>query len=229
MKWSEFFTSSVGKKFVMALTGIFLISFLVVHVGINACIFANDSGVMFNKAAHFMGSTVLIRIMEIGLFAGIFLHIIQGYLLEAKNRSTRATKYAVNLGSKGSKWYSRSMGLLGTILLIFMLLHWYQFWLPGRNILGEVPATNIDGKEMHNMFELMKLNFQPMWVVAFYVVACISLAYHLLHGFQSAFRTLGLANNRYMTLVQTVGVGFSILVPLVFAAMPIAMHFGWIQ
>jgi succinate dehydrogenase / fumarate reductase cytochrome b subunit len=95
--------------------------------------------------------------------------------------------------------------------------------------MGEVPATTIDGKEMHNMFELMKINFQPMWVVAFYVVACISLAYHLLHGFQSAFRTLGLANNRYMSLVQTIGVGFSILVPLVFAAMPIAMHFGWIQ
>jgi succinate dehydrogenase / fumarate reductase cytochrome b subunit len=229
MKWSDFFTSSVGKKFVMALTGVFLITFLVVHVGINACIFANDGGVMFNKAAHFMGSTVLIRIMEIGLFLGIFLHIIQGYLLEAKNRSARSSQYAVNLGNKGSKWYSRSMGLLGTILLIFMLLHWYQFWLPGRNLLGEVPPVTIDGKEMHNMFELMKINFQPMWVVAFYVVACISLAYHLMHGFQSAFRTLGLANPRYMTLVQSIGIGFSILVPLVFAAMPVLMHFGVIQ
>lgn len=230
MKWSEFFASSVGKKFIMALTGLFLISFLVVHVGINACIFAMDSGEMFNKAAHFMGSTVLIRIMEIGLFAGIFLHIIQGYVLEAKNRNTRSTAYAVNLGSKGSKWYSRSMGLLGTILLIFFILHWYQFWLPGRNIIdGRLTSVTYDGKEMHNMFELMKTTFRQPWVVGFYIVACISLAYHLMHGFQSAFRTLGVYNNRYMALIKTVGYAFAIIVPLVFAAMPIAVHFGWVK
>ena len=81
MKWSEFFTSSIGKKFVMGLTGLFLITFLVVHVGVNACIWANDNGEMFNKAAHFMGSMVVIRIVEIGLFAGFFVHIIQGLVL----------------------------------------------------------------------------------------------------------------------------------------------------
>src|ERR1700754_5075820 len=101
MKWSEFFTSSVGKKFVMALSGLFLISFLVVHVGINACIFAdilddNDNGEMFNKAARFMGSSYVIRLMEIGLFAIFFVHIIQGYVLEAKNRSKRAVGYNVS-------------------------------------------------------------------------------------------------------------------------------------
>ena len=132
MKWSEFFTSSVGKKLVMALTGLFLISFLVVHAGINACIWANDGGVMFNKAAHFMGSMVVIRIAEIGLFVGIFIHIIQGYVLEFSNRSKRKTGYNVSLGNKGSKWYSRSMGLLGTILLLFFIIHWYHFWIPSR-------------------------------------------------------------------------------------------------
>ena len=89
MNWSEMFTSSIGKKWVMALTGLFLITFLVVHAGVNATIWANDGGVMFNKAAHFMGSMVLIRIAEIGLFLGIFLHIIQGYMLEYQNRSKR--------------------------------------------------------------------------------------------------------------------------------------------
>jgi len=95
MKWSELFTSSIGKKWVMALTGLFLISFLVVHAGINACIWANDGGIMFNKAAHFMGSTVVIRIAEIGLFLGIFLHIIQGFMLEFQNRSKRKKGYVV--------------------------------------------------------------------------------------------------------------------------------------
>ena len=119
MKWSEFFTSSIGKKFIMSLTGIFLISFLVVHVGINACIWANDGGQMFNLASHFMATTIVIRIVEVGLFAGLLLHIVQGLVLEVQNRSRRKTGYAVPMGNKGSKWYSRSMGLLGTLFFFF--------------------------------------------------------------------------------------------------------------
>src|SRR3982750_3819521 len=115
MKWSEFFTSSVGKKYVMAATGLFLISFLVIHVGLNACIWANDNGEMFNKSAHFMGTMVVIRILEWGLFGGFLIHIIQGYALEAKNLSRRGQGYGINMGNKGSKWYSRTMGLLGTL------------------------------------------------------------------------------------------------------------------
>src|SRR5438445_13571033 len=121
MKWSFFFTSAIGRKIVMAATGLFLLSFLVVHVGLNSCIFNDlrffdpkDNGSMFNRAAHFMGASLVIRIMEIGLFAGIILHIIQGYAVEAQNRSRRgAQPYKVNLGSRGSTWYSRSMALLG--------------------------------------------------------------------------------------------------------------------
>ncbi len=234
MTWKQAFTSSIGKKVVMALTGIFLITFLIVHVGINACIFADlfnpaDDGAMFNKAAHFMGSTVVIRIMEVGLFLGFFLHIIQGLMLEAANRSKRKKGYAVDLGNKGSKWYSRAMGLLGTLLLIFLVLHWFHFWVParftGHNALTDI---NLGGTEMHNMFNLMQFTFSQLWVVIVYVLACISLAYHLLHGFQSAFRTMGVHNKRWMALVQSVGIGYSILVPLLFALMPIAMYLGWI-
>jgi succinate dehydrogenase / fumarate reductase, cytochrome b subunit len=192
MQWSEFFTSSVGKKFVMGLTGLFLISFLVVHVGINACIFAdlplfnaNDNGEMFNKAAHFMGSTVLIRIMEIGLFVGIILHIVQGYMLELKNRATRKIGYEVNLGNRGSKWYSRAMGLLGTIILLFLVIHLAHFWVKARFTHSLMPVT-YNGVEMHDMFMEMQMVFSQLWVVIVYVLACISLAYHLAHGFQSA-------------------------------------------
>src|SRR6185503_18743383 len=132
MKWSEFFTSSVGKKLVMALTGLFLISFLVVHVGLNACIWANDNGEMFNKAAHFMGDTIVIRIIEVFLFIGFFIHIIQGYVLEAKNRATRKIGYNVKMGSEGSRWYRKSMGLLGTLLFLFLIMHVSHFWVPSR-------------------------------------------------------------------------------------------------
>src|SRR5580658_3236135 len=129
MKWSEFFTSSVGKKLVMGLTGLFLISFLVVHVGINACIWANDSGEMFNKAAHFMGAAVVIRIMEVGLFIGIIIHVIQGLVLEFQNRSKRGKGYEVKakMANSTSSWYSRSMGLLGTLILLFLIMHLYHF------------------------------------------------------------------------------------------------------
>lgn len=237
MTWKQVFTSSIGKKIVMSLTGIFLILFLVVHVSINAMIFAdlnvpvwpfdaNENGEMFNRAAHFMGSTVLIRILEVGLFLGIFLHIIQGLMLEFDNRKKRGAQgYAVALGSKGSKWYSRSMGLLGTILLIFLIIHWWHFWIPAR-ITGHEELREMG--EMHDMFSLMQFTFQELWVVVLYVLACISLAYHLMHGFQSAFRTIGLGNKKWLGIVQSLGFGYSIIVPLLFALMPIAMYMGWV-
>jgi succinate dehydrogenase / fumarate reductase, cytochrome b subunit len=227
MKWSEFFTSSIGKKFVMGLTGLFLISFLVVHVGINACIWAMDGGEMFNKAAHFMGSTVVIRIMEVGLFVGFFIHIIQGLSLTFQNRRKRSVGYQVPMGNKGSKWYSRSMGLLGTVILIFLIIHWRHFWIPSR--FTDVATVTYGSSEVHDLFSLMKDTFSSLWVVIFYVLACISLAYHLLHGFQSAFRSLGLHNKRYLRLLQSIGIGYSIVVPLAFAMMPVSMYFGWVQ
>jgi len=234
MKWSDLFTSSIGKKFVMGLTGLFLISFLIVHVGINACMFAtifnaDDHGEMFNKAAHFMGSMVLIRIMEIGLFVGFFIHIIQGLVLTFQNRSKRKVGYNVPMGNKGSKWYSRSMGLLGTIILIFLIIHWKQFWIPSR--FTGVDEINIDGyaKPVHDLFSLMKTTFAELWVVILYVVACVSLAYHLLHGFQSAFRSLGLYNTKYLKLANAVGIAYSILIPLLFALMPISMYLHWVE
>jgi len=233
MKWSTFFTSSVGKKLVMALSGLFLISFLIVHVGINACIFAdlsifdpNDNGEMFNNAAHFMGSSYVIRIMEIGLFVGFFVHIIQGYMLEAKNRAARSKGYAVKMGSTGSKWYRKSMGLLGTLILLFLILHISQFWWSSR--VSHEPSVYFE-EEPYNMFNLMVDTFKGnLLVVIIYVLGCFSLAWHLLHGFQSAFKTLGLHNSRFINLAKGLGAGFSIVVPLIFALMPIAIYLGWV-
>jgi succinate dehydrogenase / fumarate reductase, cytochrome b subunit len=235
MKWSEFFTSSVGKKLVMALSGLFLISFLVIHVGINACVFNDlpifdptDNGRMFNKAAHFMGSTVVIRILEIGLFIVFFIHIIQGYVLEAKNLSRRSVGYNVKMGTTGSRWYRKSMGLLGTLLLLFLVMHISHFWIPSR-VTQDLAPVQYGDMEAHDLFARMVAVFQNGWIVALYIVGCISLGWHLLHGFQSAFRTLGLSNHKYISLIKATGAGFSILVPLLFALMPISMYLGWIQ
>ncbi len=226
MKWSEFFTSSVGKKLVMALTGLFLITFLVVHVSLNACIWANDGGIMFNNAAHFM-SGIVIRIVEVGLFLGIFLHIIQGYVLVFSNRTKRNIGYNVPMGSKGSAWYRKSMGLLGTILLLFFIIHWYHFWIPSR--FTGVEETFIDGKPVHNLYALMQITFQELWVVIVYVFACFSLCWHLIHGFQSAFRTMGISNHRYLVIIKSAGIAFAIIVSTAFAMMPVSMYLGWVK
>ena len=235
MKWSHFFTSAVGRKLVMALTGLFLISFLIVHVGLNATIFYDldffdptDNGSMFNRAAHFMGASLVIRIMEIGLFAGI---IIQGYAIEAKNRSRRGGHdYKVDLGNRGSKWYSRSMALLGTLILLFLIVHVAHFWVPSRITHDLEPAVYRNGTvETHNLFLRMYEVFQQLWVVLLYLAGVASLAFHLFHGFHSAFRTIGVHNRKYLTMLKSLGYGFTIIVAILFALMPISMYFGWVQ
>lgn len=227
MKWSEFFTSSVGKKLVMSLSGLFLILFLVVHVGLNACIWAMDDGQMFNKAAHFMGQNAVPRILEIGLFAFFFLHIIQGLVLEFQNRARRKKGYEVKMGSRGSAWYRKSMGLLGTLVLLFLIMHIAHFWVPSR-VTGLEEYTH-NGVVYHDLFGRMKDVFTDnIPVVILYILGCISLAWHLLHGFQAAFRTLGVSNHKYIKLINAVGVGFSIIVPLAFAMMPISFYLGWV-
>ncbi len=233
MTWKQVFTSSIGKKLVMGFTGIFLILFLIVHVGLNACIWVPDGGETFNKAAHFMGSMIVPRILEIGLFAGFFLHIIQGYLLTVQNRSKRSVGYAVDYGNRGSKWYSRSMGILGTLILLFLIMHIYHFWTPSRlggmwNI-HELGTVMYNGKEYHDLFNEMRIVFAGnLVIVIVYVLGCISLGYHLAHGFKSAFRTLGVHNNRYFDMIKATGYAFAIIVPLAFAMMPVSYYLGWV-
>jgi len=228
MTWKQVFTSSIGQKITMALTGIFLILFLIVHVGVNALVWANDGGEMFNRAGHFLGANVVPRILEVGLFLFIVLHIVQGFVLEAENRTRRSVDYAVNYGNQGSKWYSRSMGLLGTLILLFLIIHLIDFWIPSR--FGKMPeATLSDGKHVHNLYILMQERFQELWIVIIYVLGCISLAYHLLHGFYSAFKTIGVYNKRYLILIRWTGYAFAIIVSFVFAMMPISFYFGWVK
>ncbi len=228
MTWAQIFTSSIGKKITMALTGIFLILFLLVHVGLNACMWANDGGEMFNRAANFMGENVVPRIIEVGLFVFIILHIVQGLVLEVQNRTKRGVGYAIDYGNSGSRWYSRSMGLLGTLILLFLIIHLIDFWIPSR--FGVMPeATLSDGKHVHNLYALMQVRFQELWVVIVYVLGCISLAYHLAHGFLSSFKTLGVHNKRYINLLNGLGYAFSIIVSLAFAMMPISFYLGWLK
>jgi succinate dehydrogenase / fumarate reductase, cytochrome b subunit len=235
MKWSELFTSSVGKKWVMALTGLGLILFLVVHVTVNACLWAvvfdpNDNGEVFNKAAHFLGQTLVPRIIEIGLFIFFIIHIIQGFVLEVQNRKRRGVGYKVKTRISESTWASRTMGIFGTLIFLFLVVHLADFWVPSR-FGGLEPVTYPDtpGKEFHDLYRKMIIVFQELWIVILYVIGCISLAWHLIHGFQSSFRTLGLSNKKYIRMITITGYAFSIIVSLVFAMMPVSIYLGWVK
>ena len=144
-------------------------------------------------------------------------------MLSASNMSKRSKGYAVSYGNRGSKWYSRSMGLLGTIILLFLVIHLADFWIPNRSHQGWLLGEEI------NLYDKMLEVFSQLWVVIVYVVGCISLAYHLAHGFQSSFKTLGVYNKRYNVMLSSLGYGFAIIVSLVFAMMPISIYLGWIK
>lgn len=216
------FTSSIGKKVIMGVTGLFLCSFLVVHCGLNSLVFFNDGGHLFNEGAEFMAHNLLIRTMEIVLFIGILLHIVQALVLTLHNKKARPVGYAVTNGNANSKWYSRSMGLLGTLILIFLIIHLKHFWYVSR-----LTDHITSGEE--TLFDEMKEVFEnPAWV-ALYVFSMFSLAYHLMHGFQSGFQTLGLNHPKYTPFIKGLGKVFAIVIPFIFALMPLAFYFKFIQ
>ena len=219
---SSMFKSSLGKKLVMGITGLFLISFLMVHCFLNSLIFMNDGGETFNLGAEFMAKNWVIRAMEIVLFGGLLWHIIQAAILTRENKKARPVAYAASNPSANSKWYSRSMGLLGTILLIFLIIHLRHFWVVSR-FTDEITS----GRE--TLFNEMKEVFSQLWVVILYCLAMVSLGYHLLHGFKSAFQTLGWNHVKYNSIIEKTGVIISVVLPVLFAAMPIAIYMGLIK
>jgi succinate dehydrogenase / fumarate reductase cytochrome b subunit len=228
-KKSGFLRSSLGKKFLMGITGLFLISFLVIHCFVNALIFVNDGGETFDLGCEFMGTNWIIRAMEIVLFLGIILHIVQALVLTLDNRKARPVAYQVTNGNANSSWYSRWMGLLGTLILMFLIIHLAHFWVQSR-FTDNLAHTreHIIGEQM-TMFDRMQVVFSELWVVVVYCLSMVSLAYHLLHGFQSSFQTLGLNHKKYTPLIKKTGIAFSIIVPAVFAMMPIAIYTGMIK
>ena len=224
---SALLKSSIGKKFLMGLTGLFLISFLIVHASINAMIWFNDGGVTFNKYAHFMGTNLIIRTMEIGLFFALILHIVDGLLLYKANRDARPVKYAFNNEAANSPWYSRSMALLGTLILIFLVVHLGNFWVKTR--FTGIESFGVDAENQENLFAVMVAVFANPILVVLYVAGCFSLFWHLLHGFKSSFQTLGLNHTKYNEAILITGIAFSIIVPLLFALMPVTIYLGWIK
>ena len=174
-----------------------------------------------------MGTNLIIRTMEIGLFIGLILHIADGLWLYTLNRSARPVKYAYNDEGANSSWYSRSMAILGTLILIFLVVHLGNFWVKTR--FTGIESFGVDAEGQENLFAVMQRVFQNPVLVVVYVLGCFSLFWHLLHGFKSAFQSLGLNHTKYNEAILITGVAFSIIVPIIFAMMPVSMFFGWVS
>lgn len=216
------FKSSLGRKYLMALSGLFLCTFLIVHCIGNMQLFKDDGGQAFNEYTYFMTHNPLIKIVAYVNYALILLHIINGFILLSANKKARPQAYANVDQSKSSTWSSRNMGILGTLILVFLIVHMRSFWFEMK--FGSIPIINYDGSEItyKDMYKIVVEAFSQAWYVALYVICMIALAFHLFHGFQSAFQTFGVNHHRYTPVIKVIGVGvFAIIIPALFAAMPL--------
>lgn len=224
MKWLiTFFGSSIGKKLLMSLTGLFLILFLIVHLIGNLQLLKDDGGMSFNVYARFMTTNPLIKTIGYGNYFFILLHAFIGLSLAIYNKTAKGQKYAVNNSNK-TTWASKNMALLGTLILAFIFIHMGDFWLKMK--LGQLPMVTYPGVEgeMKDLYFRVSEAFKNPLLVGTYVIGMIILSYHLLHGFQSAFQTLGINHHKYTPAIKAIGVAYAIVIPLGFAIIPI-WHF----
>jgi succinate dehydrogenase / fumarate reductase cytochrome b subunit len=254
MNWlTKFLQSSIGKKMLMSLTGLFLCAFLVVHLIGNLQLFKSDGGLAFNEYTAFMTSNPVIKLISYGLYATILFHAFWGLYLLAQNKKARPVQYARVDGNANSAWTSRWMGVLGTLILIFLVVHMSNFW--ARYKFQEMPyalykldlstgemvwettdaietkkmqftEANIETTIIKDLYLVVTDAFKEWWYVLLYVISMGALAFHLVHGFSSAFQTLGIHHSKYNGLIRFVGIGiFGMLIPVLFAAMPVYLYF----
>ncbi|HEY0741493.1 MAG TPA: succinate dehydrogenase cytochrome b subunit [Chryseosolibacter sp.] len=221
MNWfSNLLSSTIGRKALMALTGLFLILFLAVHLAGNLQLLKNDEGQAFNVYAHFMTSNPLIKVISYVNYAFILIHIIWAIILTRRNRAARGPQgYAVS--NNTSHWTSRNMGILGTFIALFLIIHLRGFWYEMH--WGGIATAKYDGVDYKNLYAVVDAAYSQWWYVAIYIVSMVLLAFHLYHGFGSAFQTLGLNHVKYNPVIRVVGIAFAIIVPALFALIPIVM------
>ena len=216
-------TSTLGKKLLMSLTGLLLISFLTIHLIGNLAVFSNDGGLAFNAYASFMSTNPLIGTVSYLLYAGIILHVVIAAVLYFSNSSARPVKYKVQKSKENSSWSSRSMTLLGTLILAFILLHLKDFWWQYKHDGGYEFVLDADGNR--DIYMLVVEKFKTTFALVSYLVGLVALYLHLNHGFQSAFQTLGLEHHKYTPAIKAIGLAYAIIVPIAYASMPVYIYF----
>jgi len=217
----KFLNSSIGKKFLMSLSGLFLITFLLVHLTLNSFILFDSSGELFNQAAHFMATNPIIKIVEPVLAIGFILHIFYAIILTLHNLTTRPVGYVKQNLRNSSSWSSRNMFVLGLVVLTFLVIHVANFFwkikFTGHELLEQ---GTVDG--MENAYLLVTTFFiEWWWIVITYVIGSIALGLHLYHSIWSAFQTLGFSNQLWRRRLTRVALLLSIVIAGGFALIPL--------
>lgn len=203
----------------MALAGLFLITFLVMHLAINLLLLRNDDGAAFGVAVEFMTTNPLIKIMEIFLFGGFAIHIVIGVFIQIQNWMARPIRYKVE-GFSHLSFFSKYMIHTGAIIFIFLCVHFFNFYFVKMGWVS--PPVGVG---QHDFYQMATLLFADKFYAILYVVLMIFLGFHLHHAFQSAFQTLGLSHTKYTPFIKVVGTIYSIVVPLGFACIPLFFIF----
>jgi succinate dehydrogenase / fumarate reductase, cytochrome b subunit len=220
---SKFFTASIGRKFLMGITGLFLMLFIIVHLTINLLLIFDDTGDLFNKGAHFMATNPAVKVMEPLLGIGFLIHIIWSFLISWENWKARPVKYNKQNLSNSSSWASRNMLILGSLVLVFLVIHIINFYwkikVTGSPLLAE---TNVGGEMIENTYNLVSSLFIGSWLYSMlYVFGGLLLGLHVMHGFWSSFQTLGLNNTIWMSRLQLAAKIYAIIIAVGFSVIPL--------
>ncbi len=219
---SSFMSASIGRKFLMSITGLFLISFLCIHLTLNLFLTFDDSGNLFNMAAHFMATNPAIRIMEPILALGFVVHIIWSGWITLENMRARPQKY--EYGDQLLSWWSpaKNMFILGGMVMIFLIIHITNFWVKMKFI-GDplLNPVSVGGVEMHNAYALVSNLFLNKAYDLLYICGGILIGLHISHGFWSAFQTIGISNQIWLKRLKCLAITVGIIFAVGFSSIPI--------
>ena len=186
----------------------------------NLQLFKGDNGRAFNEYTYFMTHNPVILTVSYLLYTSILVHALMAVVLTRHNQASRPVKYAYSRPEANSPWSSRNMGILGTVLLVFIIIHMRTFWYEMH--FGSVPMAEYDGKQYKDLYSVVKVAFAEWWYVLLYVISMAAVGFHMAHGFQSGFQSLGIRHTKYTPVIEFVGrYFFALIIPVAFAAMPI--------
>lgn len=213
--------STLSRKILMCVTGLFLSFFLLIHFLGNLQLFLPQEQAhhQFNAYSHFLSGNIIIKIVSYVLYTSIILHAVDGLIITLRNRKSGGN-YTTDNRKRASTWASRNMGILGTLILIFLVIHFQNFWYVYK--FGNLPLDDNGNKDL---YILVITVFKEWWYVLIYVVSMIALCYHLIHGIQSAVRTLGIFHPKFVKWFKNAGIAYSLIISFGFALMPIYIFF----
>jgi succinate dehydrogenase / fumarate reductase cytochrome b subunit len=213
--------STIQYKLVMAGTGLFLCVFLVIHLlgNLQLLLPASEAREQFNWYSHLLAGNMLIKIISWVLLLSIIAHAVYALILAFKTRKANGTKYVYDKRPAVSPWNSRKMGLLGTVILLFLVIHLKDFWY-----VADFTEMVVDKQGYKDMYAVVLLTFNQWWYVLLYEISFLALGFHLLHGFFSAARTLGLYHPKYVKLVRYTGWLYTAFITLGFMVIPIFIY-----